>query len=76
MADRDPRVDPRPGDITRGTFGDEFECTFREGSLVCVRMREPGQAWNVSVAMPLYAWQMTAEHDEVVHVESGGDDGR
>lgn len=70
---RDPRVDPRPGDITRGKYGIEYQCIQRSSRLawpqfVWYRSRNPGGEWDDGARWHLADWQHTAAGDQVVHV--------
>lgn len=68
MSKRDPRVDPRPGDITQDRFGIEFRCTDRSFGMVWFVTRLPQGPWCHGARWPLVRWRKFVSRDTVLHV--------
>jgi len=64
--ERDPRLDPRPGDVTRGPEGADYIVVMREGETVhCVRVSAEGYLDEVT---DLETWREFSVEDDVLLV--------
>ena len=59
---RDPRVDPKAGDISRNSDGKEFKVVKRDGDTVCYLTDGEYEE------MEIEDWRKWAANDEVLHV--------
>lgn len=64
MAERDPRKDPRPGDVVKCSyFHEEITVLARNGEVITANWPSDDSLWSLN------EWQHATAFDEVIYVE-------
>ena len=63
--ERDPRRDPRPGDVTKN--GSDVMLVVRRSDDI-VWWAWSGQRWNDLCSTPIELWEKYSKNEEVLHV--------